>query len=270
MTHLDVPGASLYYETDGRIGRPALLLLHAGIAHLRMWDPQIDALAADHFVVRFDARGFGATTCDDVEFSNRADAVALLDHLGIRAATVLGSSRGGGIGIDLALESPGRVRALVTIGSGPSGYPAVELTPREEELFAELDEIYDTGAIDDLYRLEAELWNVGPRRDAADLDPAFLQTAVDLNLANIGHSLERPVPVPLVPPAYGRLAEIAAPTLVVVGEYDISPALEQASYLAAEIPGAEAVVVAGAAHLPSVEKPAEFTAILLDWLARVS
>jgi len=268
MTHLDVPGASLYYETDGHIGSPAVLLIHAGIANLRMWDPQVAALAAGHFVIRFDTRGFGQTRTDDVEFSNRADAVALLDHLGIASATVVGSSRGGGIAIDLAIDSPDRVSALVTVGSGPSGYPEVELTAREEELFSELDEVYETGTVEQLYRLEAALWNVGPLRDEGDLDPWFVETASALNLANAGHALERPVPVGLEPPAYGRLGEIAVPALVVVGEYDISPALEQADYLAANIPGAQKAVVADAAHLPSVEKPVEFTALLLDWLRR--
>jgi len=268
MTHLDVAGASLYYETDGHIGRTAVLLIHAGIANLRMWDPQVEALAAEHFVIRFDTRGFGGTQTDDVEFSNRADAVALLDHLGIASAVIVGSSRGGGIAIDLTLDFPDRVAGLVVIGSGPSGHPGVELTEREEELFAELDEVYETGTVDQLYRLEAALWNVGPLRDVSDLDPAFVETAYSLNLANTGHALERPVPVGLEPPAYARLDEIEVPTLVVVGEYDISPALAQADYLAAHIPRAEKAVVSDAAHLPSVEKPAEFTALLLDWLRR--
>ena len=64
MPHLSVPGAELAYESDGRASAPALLLIPAGIATLRMWDPQVEALAADHLVVRYDPRGFGghATT----------------------------------------------------------------------------------------------------------------------------------------------------------------------------------------------------------------
>ena len=268
MTHLDVAGASLYYETDGHIGKPAVLLIHAGIANLRMWDPQIEALAAGHFVIRFDTRGFGETTTEKVQFSNRADAASLLDHLGVQSATLIGSSRGGGIAIDLALDQPTRVAGLVTIGSGPSGYPAVELTEREEQLFADVDDAYEDGDIDGAFRLEAELWGVGPARAVSDVDPVFLQTAYDLNLANTGHVLERPVAAGLQPPAYGRLGELAVPALVIVGDNDISAALQQQEYLASTIPGAEGVVVADTAHLPSVEKPAELTALLLDWLGR--
>ena len=268
MTHLDVPGGSLYYETAGPRDAPALLLIHAGIASLRMWDPQVEALAAGHFVVRFDTRGFGLTTTENVAFSNRADAVALLDHLGLASATLVGASRGGGIAIDLALDSPERVAGLVTIGSGPSGHPEVPLTDREEELFAALDAAYDQGGIEEVFRLEAELWDFGPLRTAADLDPAFVETAYALNVANVGHLLERPLPEGLEPPAYGRLGELAVPALVTVGDQDISPAIAQHAYLAASIPGAEQVVFAGAAHIPSVEKPEEFTAVLLDWLTR--
>jgi pimeloyl-ACP methyl ester carboxylesterase len=268
MTHLDVAGASLYYETDGHISKPALLLIHAGIANLRMWDPQIEALAAEHFVIRFDTRGFGETTTQNVEYSNRADAASLLDHLGVQSATLIGCSRGGGIAIDLALDAPTRVRGLVTIGSGPSGYPGVELTEREEQLFAGVDDAYEEGDLDGAFRLEAELWGVGPTRAVPDVDPEFLQTAYDLNLANTGHVLESPIPVGLTPPAYGRLGELAVPALIVVGDKDISVALLQQEYLASAIPNAESVVIADAAHLPSVEKPAKFTALLLDWLGR--
>jgi pimeloyl-ACP methyl ester carboxylesterase len=93
MPHIDVPGARLYYEADGHASAPALLLLHAGIANLRMWDPVIDALSAEHFVIRFDARGFGQSTADDVEYSERSDALYVLDHLGVEEATLIGCSR---------------------------------------------------------------------------------------------------------------------------------------------------------------------------------
>src|ERR1700712_1277604 len=108
MPRLELRGSALYYEIDVSPEAPALLLLHAGIAQLRMWDSQIDALSRDHFVVRFDQRGFGLTDSktDDSEtvaYSDRADAIALLDHLGIATATVIGCSRGGMIAIDLAI-----------------------------------------------------------------------------------------------------------------------------------------------------------------------
>ena len=62
MPQLDVNGAVLYYETHGHISDPAILLIHAGVANLRMWDGLVPMLDRDHFVIRYDTRGFGNTS----------------------------------------------------------------------------------------------------------------------------------------------------------------------------------------------------------------
>lgn len=268
MPQLDVNGATLYYETDGHVSAPALLLIHAGVATLRMWDPQVAALAAGHYVVRFDTRGYGETETEDVPFSNRADALDLLDHLGVARATVIGCSRGGSIAIDLAVESPDRVAGLVTIGSGPSGFPEVELTEREDELFDELDALYAAKDWEELSRREVALWDFGPNRSAADLDPAFTALAYELGAPNARHSEENPTPIPLEPPAYDRVVDIAVPALIMVGDHDLSPTLAQYEYLVTTIPRADGCRFPDAAHLPSVEQPAEFERVLLEWLGK--
>lgn len=267
MPHIDVPGASLYYETDGHVSAPALLLLHAGIANLRMWDRQVAALAADHFVIRFDARGFGQTESLNVEFSPRADALAVLDHLGIAKATLIGCSRGGSLAIDLAVESPGRVAGLVTVGSGPSGFPETELTEREDTLFDGLDEAFSEQDWHRLSTLEVLLWAVGPSRAEEDVDPAFLATAQELNRVNVVHAEEDPTPIPLEPPAFDRVADITVPTLVTVGEHDVSGVLAEYEYLLSAIPTASGCTFRGTAHLPSVEQADDFNRVLTGWLA---
>ncbi|PJJ73564.1 pimeloyl-ACP methyl ester carboxylesterase [Diaminobutyricimonas aerilata] len=268
MPHLDVDGASLYYETAGDPAAPALLLIHAGIANLRMWDPIVPALAADHHVIRFDTRGFGQTATQNVGFSDRADALSVLDALDVHKATVIGASRGGGIAIDLALESPGRVRGLVTVGSGPSGFPELDMTDREDELFDEIDVAFEARDWERMLRLEAAVWDFGPERDPATLDPAFVETAYALNLANLPHVEENPTPVRLDPPAYDRLSDITVPALVIVGEYDLSPVLAESEFLASNLPDADTVRFRNAAHLPSVEHPGEFTRVVRDWLGQ--
>jgi 3-oxoadipate enol-lactonase len=268
MSRHDVAGASLYFETAGDPANPTLLLIHAGIANLRMWDPQVDALATDHFVVRYDTRGFGLTRAASVPFSDRADATSLLDRLEIASATVVGCSRGGEIAIDLALDAPARVNGLVVIGGGPSGYPDGELTTLETLQFEHLAQARAAGEWESLLRLETELWAIGPRRTASELDPAFVAAAYALNQANLRHVEEEFESVPLDPPAVGRLGEIAVPTLVIVGDEDISAVLDQYELLVAGIREAEGTVMMNAAHLPSVEKPVEFESLLIDWLAR--
>lgn len=267
MPHIDVPGASLYYETAGHVSSPALLLLHAGIANLRMWDPQVDALAAEHFVIRFDARGFGQTTTEDVEFSNRDDALAVLDHLGIATATLVGCSRGGSTALDVAVERPERVTGVVTIGSGPSGFPEVELTDVEDAAFDQVDEAFTAKDWHRLARLEVALWAIGPLRRDHDLDPEFVSLAYELNRVNVVHAEEKPVRIPLEPPAFDRLVDIEVPTLVTVGAFDITPVLAQYEYLLSALPNARGVTFREAGHLPSVERPAEFEQVLVDWLS---
>jgi 3-oxoadipate enol-lactonase len=266
MPRLEVPGASLYYETDGSPDDPALLLIHAGIANLRMWDPQIATLAADHFVVRFDERCFGLTDAEPTASSDRADARAVLDHLGVERATVIGCSRGGGIAIDLTLESPDRVVGLVTIGSGPSGHPDVEETAQEHELYAAMEAATGEEAL----RLEADFWDVGPLRDAAALDQEFVATARGLNLLNLRHIDEERETIPLDPPAYGRLGDVRVPTLVMVGEDDVSVVHPASRSLVERIPAAEEYRFADAAHIPNVERPEEFERVLTAWLERHS
>lgn len=267
MPDLDLPGASLYYETDGHVSSPALLLIHAGVATLRMWDGIVPALAANHYVIRYDARGYGATTSDDVPFSDLADAADLLDHLGIARATVIGCSRGGRIAIDLAVEHPERVAGLVTIGSGPSGFPETELTETEDAMFDELDAAFAAEDWTVLQDLEVRLWSIGPTRNEADLDPAFVAEAYALNRANAVHRGEGSSPTPLDPPAYDRLVDIDVPTLVMVGDHDLSIVLIQYAYLLTTIPGADGRRFTESAHLPSVEQRDEFERVLLAWLA---
>ncbi|MBX0299076.1 alpha/beta hydrolase [Cryobacterium sp. 1639] len=266
MPHLTVPGASLYYETDGHVSKPALLLIHAGIANLRMWDPQIDALAVDHYVIRFDTRGFGQTSTDDVEFSNRADARAVLDHLGVARATLIGCSRGGTIAIDLAVESPDRVAGLVTIGAGPSGFPDTELTELEDARFDEIDAAFEAQDWHKLARLEAAIWDFGPLRREEDLDPEFVSTAYALNRVNVIHAEENPISIPLEPPAFDRVVDIDVPALVTVGEFDMSEVLAAYEYLVTALPNASGCVFRDTAHLPNVERPADVQRVLLDWL----
>lgn len=268
MPQLDVPGAALYYETAGHISAPALVLLHSPIAHLRMWDPQVAALAAHHFVIRFDARGFGKTESEDVQFSNRADTVALLDHLGVETATLIGSGRGGTIALDVAVQDPARVAGLVLIGGGPSGFPEIQLSEAEDALLDSLDEAFTANDAERLARLEVALWAVGPLRAEQDLDADFVRTATEFALDNVARAAERPVPLPLDPPAVDRVIDVDVPALITVGEYDLTPALAEYEYLLEVLPQASGCTFRDTAHLPSVEHPAEFEQVLVPWLAK--
>ncbi|SEB79206.1 Pimeloyl-ACP methyl ester carboxylesterase [Paramicrobacterium humi] len=270
MPHADVPGGRLYYELDGEASRPTLLLIHAGIATLRMWDPIIDALASTHHIVRFDTRGFGESESEDIEFSNRDDALRLLDQLDVERATVVGAARGGQIAIDLAVEHGDRLAGLVAVGANISGFPEVELSDAEEALFEDLDEAWQNRDWPVLMDTEVRMWAVGPGRDPDDIDPDFLEAARKLNRFNIARIEQSPIPRPLEPPAFDRVVDIDVPALVVVGEHDLTPTLVQFEYLAEQISHADTCRLDDTAGLPTVERPGAFLACLEPWLERHS
>ena len=105
---LAVHGGNLYYEVEG--AGEALVFIHGWLGNLRMWDCQARALAGSYRVVRCDMRGFGSTT-ERVEFAYWADVAALLDHLGVDRAHIVGQSFGGAIAVPgvahmIQLEAP--------------------------------------------------------------------------------------------------------------------------------------------------------------------
>ncbi|UOQ91232.1 alpha/beta fold hydrolase [Agromyces endophyticus] len=232
-----------------------------------MWDEVVDDLAADHFVVRYDPRGFGGTRHDfSVPFANHDDAVALLDHLGVERATVVGASRGGALAIDVALAAPRRVAGLVTIGARIGGFPDVEPSADEQRRLDEVDAIDALADPAGYIRLETAVFAIGSGRSASDIDPGYLARAHELAEPNVAHVADDGDQVPLDPPAAERLGEIATPTLAMVGEFDLSPFAVQFDAIVDRVPDVTGLRIAGTAHLPSVERPAEVGTALLDWL----
>ncbi|MBO0795312.1 MAG: alpha/beta fold hydrolase, partial [Ktedonobacteraceae bacterium] len=96
---LDVQGAPLYYEVAGQ--GPALLLMHAGVVDHRMWDQQFAVFAQQYRTIRYDLRSYGQSQVPAGPFAFYEDPAALLQHLGINKAHVIGASFGGKIALDL-------------------------------------------------------------------------------------------------------------------------------------------------------------------------
>ena len=247
-----VPGARLHVMDEGD-GSP-ILLLHAGIVNARAWDPLVPLLvAAGHRAVRYDARGYGLTEEEDVEFSNRADAIAVLDALGIERACLVGNSRGGQIAVDTAIEHPERVAALVTIGASIGGFEP-EPTPDEAALFARMDALEDGDDPAATADFDVRLWVDGPGQPPDRVSAALRETvrAMDLEVASRTH-LGRPIP--LEPKAADRLDRLTMPVLAIAGALDVSDVAATARYLEVTCADARAVIVPEVAHLVAMEAP---------------
>lgn len=256
-----INGAHIHYERSGT-GFP-LLLIHAGIADSRMWEPQANAFANEFDMIRPDMRGFGDSELPPVPYSTRADLVGLLDHLGVDRAHVVGCSMGGTAAIDLALEYPERVARLVLVGSGVSGS---NLGQADKALFAEVEAADKAGDIDAANRAEVRLWVDGPRRPEGSAPAAVRDLVLDMNGRAFLSDFASAPQQKLDPPAIGRLHEIAAPTLVIVGDEDLPHAAANAKVITSNIPDSRTVVIKDAAHLPSLERPEDFNRVLRDFL----
>ena len=258
----DINGAHLYYEVAGA-GHP-LVLIHAGIADSRMWDDQMDTFAERFTVIRYDVRGFGRSDGPPGSYSNRADLRGLLAFLGVRHAYLLGCSMGGSIAIDMTLETPDLVAALILVGAAVSGRkPSAALLEAWEQIDAKDHEGDTAGAVE----LELRMWVDGPRRRPDEVNAAVRERVREMNTAIFERSKTNTgVPEDLDPPALGRLGEIRVPTLVVVGDGDVPDVVESAEILASGIAGARKAVMQGVAHLPPMERPAEFNTLVTRFL----
>ena len=261
-------GAKLHGDCAGS-GSPTIVLLHAGIAHRGMWDDQVAALASRHRVVRYDLRGCGESAAPVIPFSHRADLAAVLSDLDSAGEdlrpVLVGASLGGRIALDHAVARPGRLAALVLVGSVPSGFDRSAFPPAPE--LAEVDAALAASDLDRAADLETRLWLVGPHRRPEQVPAALFERVkamdrIALAAEAAGAAVEDPCP-----PALEHFSELALPVLIVCGELDRPDVVAGSRACAARIPGARHVMLPGTAHLPSLEAPVSFNALLLDFLA---
>jgi 3-oxoadipate enol-lactonase len=264
-----VPGGQIYYQLVG--AGPTVILIHAGIADLRMWDAQIPALSAGHTVLRYDCRGFGRSTTEPMAFSNRQDLADLIDHLGIDRAAVVGCSRGGMIALDFGLERPERVAAVGWVCGGISGWqPPEELfTPEDIALWEAMQAAEQASDWGRVAELDVRVWVDGPLQPEGRADAALRRTIYEMCLHNYSVAQVRGAEAqPLDPPAIGRLAELTMPILAIVGDLDPASTAAAAEVLATGAPHVRVEHFPDAAHLPNMERPERFNALLLEFLAK--
>jgi 3-oxoadipate enol-lactonase/4-carboxymuconolactone decarboxylase len=259
MPFCEIDAGRLYYRFDGGDERPVVVLHHSlGLDHA-MWDAQAADLAPHFRVLRFDARGHGASSAPSdatttVEALAR-DVLTIADALRIDRFAFCGLSIGGMVGQWLGVHAPQRLTHLVLANTSPR--------------------------IDDPAAMDARRTTVIERGMAAVVDMAmarFFSPAGAAQRPAIVANARRTL-LAASPQGYaaccaaardfdGReaLATIAVPTLVIAGDHDVSmPWDRHSAVLASSIPGA-AVARLRAAHLSNLEQPRSFSAALLRFL----
>ena len=259
--------AKIYYEMAGN-GTP-FVMIHAGVADSRQWNNEFASFANDYQVIRYDMRGYGKSEPVDGEFSHMGDLVSVLETLNVNKPIILmGCSMGGGLAMDFALTYPPKVKALIMVGSGPSG---LELDVPTPEKFSEVEKAYDAGDFDLVAELETQVWFDGTGRTPEQVNPAMRKLAYEMNriaLTLEAKGLGKRLPNTEIP-AFDRLGNLNAPVLVIVGAHDVPYIRAAADYMNDNLPNVQKVQIADAAHLPNMDHPTEFETIVKDFLTNL-
>jgi 3-oxoadipate enol-lactonase len=260
MPRIQANGIQLYYELAGPAAAPVVMLSNSLGTRLEMWDPQMQALTRRYRVLRYDSRGHGRSDAPAGPYTIEllaADALGLLDALGIERVHFCGLSKGGMVGQLLGARHGERLTTLALCAT------ACHLPPRE--LWDERIRVATTAGMAALADGVIERWFTEAYRREPTVE------------------LERVQRMILETPPHGYAACCAAirdmdlrdvitgirvPTLVIAGADDPATPPAKAREIHERIPGAQLDVIPGAAHLLNIEQDVVFEAALTSLLDR--
>jgi len=262
MRFVRVNGGVIHFADEGPAGAPAIVFSNSLGTDFRIWDEVVKALAENARVVRYDKRGHGLSelrvdTRTIADFAG--DLAALLDSLDVRKATIVGLSIGGMIAQELYRLRPDLVRSLILcdtghrIGTNESWNSRIDAV-KEDGLEAIADGVMERWFTRDYHENCAEAvagWRAMLARTPKAGYLAACEALRDADLTT------------------GARA-IGAPTLCVVGDQDVPTPVSLMRELSGLIPGAKFEIIAGAGHIPCVEKPAILRGLIEAHLKEIS
>jgi len=260
---VQVEGGRLYYEAAG--DGPPLVLIHAGFLDSRMWDSQFQLFAKTHRVIRYDVRGFGKSDRPSERFSDAADLLALVQHLNLAKVVLVGVSNGGRIALDFTVQHPEKVEKLVLVATGVHGY---ETGPEEDKVWEEFERkmkpqegLVEEGKVREAVEMDVNAW-------ASAQSPGSREHILSIALDNSHILSNHPgkLQVSPDPPAFKRLSEVQAPTLLIIGDRDVEGMRMIIERLHGMIVGSKKVVITGADHIVNASRPDEFNQAVYDFL----
>jgi pimeloyl-ACP methyl ester carboxylesterase len=243
---------------------PPLLLLHAGIAHRRMWDEHLEPLAAaGRRAVALDLPGFGEAAAPAEPVAHWQDVLAAMDALGMDRASIVGSSFGAAVALRVAATAPARVSSLLLFSS--AGVPEPDPSPQLLGAWEAEEGALEAGDLAKAVEAVVAAW-VSPA--ASDEVRRRVSTMQRGNYE--AHASERGLRQAVDPLEEdpGLLAAIDCPALVAAGEDDVVDFKDAVQGLGARLPRAETTLIEGCGHLAPLEAPEEFRRLVVGHLRR--
>lgn len=250
---------ALNYRDEGT-GTP-VLLIHGVGADLESWDGVLSQLSPDRRYVRYDQRGHGKSrrtpgpyTLSDLS----GDAVALLDHLGIERASIIGFSLGGLVAQAIALDHPDRVQS-VTLVSTVAGR-----TPEEQERVNERADILAREGATKHLANAVDRWFTP---EFVAKHPEVLEARRQKSMQNDPECYVAAYRVLAGSDLGERLTQVKAPTLVMTGENDVGSNPRMSEYIHAQITGSELHILPRLKHSVLLEAPDQIGGLIEPFLA---
>lgn len=234
-----------------------------------MWDPQWEALRPTREMVRLDLRGFGeSVTRPEGPLSPTTDVIATLDELRLNDCDLVGASLGAGVAVEVALTRPDLVASLLLAAPGGSLIP--EMTPDLEAFITAERAAMADDDLDAAVEANLQWWVDGPVRGRGDALSSARQrvAAMQRRAFELTADWDELEEDEMDPPPFERLTEVTAPTLVLHGGLDLEAIARATALVVDGIDGAVRTDWDDVAHLPSMEQPDRFVALLTGWLDR--
>ena len=264
MPYAQSPGAKIHFTVEGDGPETILLIMGLG-GHATEWGSSFPGELAQRFrVVRMDNRGIGpseALTRGFTMADMAQDALAVLDALELESAHLVGTSMGGMIAQTVAFEQPQRVDRLVLMSTSFGGAEAV---PPHESAIALFTPVPGETIADQRRRSLGVITAPG----FAAANPELIEQLVEdrLRVPTSGRIFMTQLEALLGSDRSRRVADIAAPTLVVHGEDDTLVPVGNGKLLAERIPGARLHLLERCGHLPHLELPRPSAAVVSEFL----
>ena len=245
-------------------GKP-LLLLHSGITDHRMWEEQAREFSKQFQVIMPDFRGYGRSGNPEEPFRHAQDMYDFILYMGLKRVNIAGCSLGGKTAMELAIAHPEVVEHLILIAPGLAGYEY-----RDEETLAKdviLEGLIKGGKKEEAVDMMLDVWLVGLGRVRAVVNPITRELVRKMIAENYDSVTDKFPETELEFSVISKLAEIEAPTLVMVGDCDLADMQAISELVSHKIKGAKRQIISNAAHLPNLEQSSLFNQSVIDFLA---